>query len=261
MSAEFTLGLPKRISDLPRHDNRTVIVADVHATPWMRTPFDGFKINVLEAIFDAADNVILNGDFAHRLWYFPQLRDSEFGKRIFPILRARNTIYVSGNHDWKEPKIPRFYNAFVPQYSYLCGDQVITVKHGHQFADSRVEQFVESPRGKFIRPVHRALDNWMTQTVVGGWLSFLASRIPNREHHKIVQKIDNRMFLMVVGHRHTLLDWSHKGLVSLGHWGREASWVVTDRQAGARLHYDFIENYIGREPNTAALTRPRRLQR
>lgn len=250
----FTLGLPRSPRNLPTLEGRTIITADVHATPWVETDFDRFKITLLKKIFEPAENIILAGDFLHRLWYMDQLVDSEFGRTLFPILRARNTIYVLGNHDWKEPKTSEpFWKAFVPQYSYICGEKLITVKHGHQFSNNTIEEFIESPRGKFIRPIHRSLDNFMTHTVVGGWLSFLASRIPNKEHHEIVNQIDNRMHLVVLGHRHTLLNWAHKGLISLGHWGREASWVVTDTARGVRVHHDFVQNYRFKEPNTVAV--------
>ena len=260
-SAEITLGLPTSPRNLPTLEGRTVTTTDVHATPWVETDFDRFKIRLLQKILEPAENIILGGDFLHRLWYIDQLIDSGFGRTIFPILRARNTIYVAGNHDWKEPEMDNpFWKQFVPQFSYICGGKLITVKHGHQFSNNSVEQFIESPQGRFIRPAHRAIDNWMTHTVVGGWLSFLASRIPNKEHHEIVKRIDNRTNLLIVGHRHTLLDWRDRGFISLGHWGQEASWVVTDSVNGVRVHSDFINNYRYRDPNTVAAVRPKRIQ-
>jgi len=77
---------------------KILVISDTH----LSLPFEEKKYEFLKKIISRADSVILCGDF----WEGYEITFDEFlaspWKGLFPLLKARNAIYLFGNHDQKK---------------------------------------------------------------------------------------------------------------------------------------------------------------
>lgn len=109
---------------------KILIFSDTHLTK----NFEPRKFQYLKKIISKADKVIINGDF----WdgysiKFDQFISSKW-KKLFPILKSKNTIYIYGNHDEPEKSDKRvnlFSDKAVNHYSLSIDDEEYHFIHGH----------------------------------------------------------------------------------------------------------------------------------
>lgn len=113
---------------------KTLIFSDTHLT----ASFDKVRFDYLKHLFQKFDQIIINGDF----WdgyetTFEKFARSQW-KDLFPILLAKRTVYIWGNHDkpqWtKDPSI--FSIAQYDAYTLPVGKQELHIEHGHRLAPS-----------------------------------------------------------------------------------------------------------------------------
>lgn len=111
---------------------KTLIISDLHLTP----QFDLKKFEFLLEIIQSADQVIINGDFWEGLLFsFDDFINSDW-KQLFPLLKAKQTIYIYGNHDKKNLSDDRVNMFSVEQkmrHRLYVGELVFVIVHGHQF--------------------------------------------------------------------------------------------------------------------------------
>ncbi len=112
---------------------RTVIFSDTHLT----LKFDERKFNFLKLLVSAADRIIINGDFWDSYFVnFSEFMQSRW-QELFTILKAKQTIYIYGNHDPQQKATAelagRFSNEQVKFYDFYSGKTLIHVEHGDRF--------------------------------------------------------------------------------------------------------------------------------
>ncbi|MCX6733162.1 MAG: metallophosphoesterase family protein [Candidatus Roizmanbacteria bacterium] len=114
---------------------KTLIISDVHLTH----RFDEKKFIFLKYLLSSVDQVILNGDFwdGYRTT-FDLFLNSQWNQ-LFPLLRAKKTVYLYGNHDQQ-----KFSDKRVSQFSFIqkenhkikTKDVTYHIEHGHLLCPS-----------------------------------------------------------------------------------------------------------------------------
>jgi UDP-2,3-diacylglucosamine pyrophosphatase LpxH len=110
---------------------KTIIISDLHLSPRLINR----KFNYLQRIIQNADQVIINGDFWEGyVYYFSQFINSPW-QALFPLLKAKNTIYIFGNHDpqkWMDKQINEFSQVQAEQIKIPIGNKTLVIQHGNQ---------------------------------------------------------------------------------------------------------------------------------
>jgi len=118
----------------------TIIISDLHLTD----KFDSRKYDYLKRIISGADKVIINGDF----WdgYFTDFNcfcQSKW-KKLFPLLIAKKSIYLYGNHDkqqWCNDKTMLYSLKQLDSYIFKAGKETLHIEHGNRIAPAADERF------------------------------------------------------------------------------------------------------------------------
>lgn len=118
----------------------TIIFSDTHLT----RRFEKRKFDYLKRIISQADKVIINGDF----WdgYFTNF-DKFIKSRwaaLFPLLKAKKTIYLYGNHDrreWCNEKVTLFSEKQAATTQIKIADKIFHVEHGNRIAPALDDRF------------------------------------------------------------------------------------------------------------------------
>jgi len=111
----------------------TIIISDLHLTD----KFDSRKYDYLKRIISGADKVIINGDF----WdgYFTDFNcfcQSKW-KKLFPLLIAKKSIYLYGNHDKKvdtDYRVKYFSRRQDMMITIKVGQYTLRIEHGDRIA-------------------------------------------------------------------------------------------------------------------------------
>ncbi len=108
---------------------KTLVFSDTHLSEVV----DLLQLDHLVKIISNADRVIINGDFWDRcLCTFDQFVNSKW-QSLFPLLKARDTVYIFGNHDRQEWTDQRVNQFSVCQRKGICiknGTKQLLVTHG-----------------------------------------------------------------------------------------------------------------------------------
>lgn len=134
---------------------KTLIFSDTHLTHY----FDEDLFDYIAKLVKNADQVVINGDFWDAyLTTFDQFYNSEWQK-LFPLLKKKKTIYVTGNHDKPEFMDERVYSFCEVQtiaYSFESEGKKYNVQHGHLISPAEDIRWVfKNPN--FIRTLYRLL--------------------------------------------------------------------------------------------------------
>lgn len=109
---------------------KTLIISDIHLTHI----FDEKKFLFLKKLFSSVDQIILNGDFWDGyITTFDAFVSSPW-KKLFPLLREKNAIYIYGNHDQRQFSDKRiFLFSAVQKDNHLLtlNNQAYHIEHGH----------------------------------------------------------------------------------------------------------------------------------
>lgn len=129
---------------------RTLVFSDSHLG--LSKVFDEKKFRFLEGIIKQADQVIINGDFWEGyLLSFKQFKDSPY-KHLFPLLKARHTVYIPGNHDFEgiaEDDTSIFSDVKTLHYEMKHGRYNFVFEHGdRQLPISKFKKYIPNK----IRP-------------------------------------------------------------------------------------------------------------
>lgn len=108
---------------------KTLVISDIH----LGSKFDQKKLDFLYSLFSLYDEIILNGDFwCYYNFDFKEFLDSKW-KTLFPLLKAKNTTYVYGNHDresWCGEGVDLFSNKQTTSCMLALGKRKFVIEHG-----------------------------------------------------------------------------------------------------------------------------------
>ena len=130
-------------------DRKILIFSDCHFTD----RFDKKRFTKFEKIIKSADVVVINGDF----WADSHVTFEKFAssgwRKLFPLLKQKETYYIFGNHDMPDHADGRIYNFCTKAAFRLkiqTGKLKIHVEHGHLLASPPVKwmykTFEHTPR-------------------------------------------------------------------------------------------------------------------
>lgn len=179
---------------------RILIFSDTHLTD----RFDKKKYIFLKKIIFSADHVIINGDF----WdgyeiYFNQFIRSEW-KKLFPLLKKKNTVYLYGNHDKKslsDQRVNLFSVKQAQQYSLRSGKLSFWIEHGNKYFPDWEETFPIKQPNYFINTCYTIVEKLLftvfkTKIQTGFLHQF------NKKIKKIIQKKIPKDYIFICGHTH-----------------------------------------------------------
>ena len=111
---------------------KILVLSDTHLTP----RFEQKKFEFLGNIIQKSDSVIINGDFWDAyLSSFEHFIDSPW-KKLFPLLKKKNSIYIYGNHDaesFSDKKyLMHFSSKQLHSYSLNIEGYKYEIEHGHR---------------------------------------------------------------------------------------------------------------------------------
>ena len=133
---------------------KLLIISDTHLDPY----FEKEKFEFLAKILEKADRVVINGDFWDGyFWDFQNFVKSPW-KKLFPLLKRKGAIYITGNHDREyliDKKLAKklFCKEVVLQWKIKLNGKTYHVEHGHRilpFSDVKLNLDL---RNKAIRGV------------------------------------------------------------------------------------------------------------
>ncbi len=184
---------------------KTLVVSDLHLLKFRFTQFDRKKLAYLKDLFSKADRIIINGD----LWCsytntFGQFYKSKW-RELFPILKEKHTIYISGNHDdykYFDERMYEFCDQYVKDLHYKDAesDKKYYFIHGHQMLPQKYSKH-PGTKGQFW--------SYAAQKLVFKVVGVKAHRLFHTKiskFHKIFREWikDNlkKNEILVVGHTH-----------------------------------------------------------
>jgi len=111
---------------------KLLVLSDTHLT----LPFEEKKYQLLKRIIFDADQVVINGDFWEGyLHSFDDFIRSDW-KKLFPLLKKKQTIYILGNHDRlifaDKKKFSLFSDKQLTKYVWTSRDKTFVFEHGNR---------------------------------------------------------------------------------------------------------------------------------
>lgn len=179
--------------------HKVLIFSDTHLTD----RFDQPKFNYLKNLIESANLVIINGDFwDYYLTTWDQFLESEW-KQLFPILKAKNAIYIFGNHDQQIHSDHRI-NLFSSEQGYAfkltIGERILNIQHGHLIVPSLELQF-PSLRKRFLIRLASKLEE-KNVFLLGLPLTYRSSKKQNKRMRAFVERSIPEGELLICGHSH-----------------------------------------------------------
>lgn len=134
---------------------KTLIFSDTHLTHY----FNEDLFDYIAKLVKNADQVIINGDFWDAyLTTFDQFYSSEW-KKLFPLLKKKKTVYVTGNHDkpeFMDERVYLFCDVQTLSYNFESNGKSFCIQHGHLISPAAdVRWLYKNPN--FVRLFYRVL--------------------------------------------------------------------------------------------------------
>lgn len=132
---------------------KTLVFSDSHLTH----KFDPEWFDYIKKLIKSADQVVINGDFWDGyLTTFDRFCKSEW-KKLFPLLKKKNAVYVLGNHDkaeFMDDRVNLFSNFQTLKHVFKSGGKNFVVQHGHLISPADDTRFIfRNP--EFTRPIYQ----------------------------------------------------------------------------------------------------------
>jgi predicted phosphodiesterase len=110
---------------------KTLIFSATHLTQKFDPKFHEFLVRLISSV----DRVIINGDFWDgQSCTFDDFVKSQW-KKLFPLLKSKETIYLYGNHDRKsysDGRVNLFSDIQSDSYSLPTTNYTLALQHGHE---------------------------------------------------------------------------------------------------------------------------------
>lgn len=180
---------------------KTLVFSDSH----LETVIEEKKYRFLENLITEADRVIINGDFWDGFFVsFSEFVDSPY-RTLFPLLKKKKTIYLTGNHDSPDlldSRTSLFAEKTVDKYEMIVGKKKFVFQHG----DKQIPIFqTEIPvLEKHRRLIARSLDNMEYYIVrhLGKPVSRMIQGGLNNTIKKTIKTQINKEDIFICGHTH-----------------------------------------------------------
>lgn len=180
----------------------TLVFSDTH----LYLPFDQKKFNFLKKIISEADQVIINGDFFDDYMItFDDFVKSKWSE-LFPLLKAKKTVYIFGNHDQQkisDQRLSLFSDIQTSSYALRTTLYELIFTHGHTFretADLSMPQFLKPFVSLVVAIAH--FNRQLLVNIFGR--KFLEIRLAYRNirtKQRAIKTIKENEFI-IVGHNH-----------------------------------------------------------
>lgn len=180
------------------------IVSDTHLMP----EFEKEKFDFLVKILEKTDRVIVNGDFWDGyFWNFEDFVKSPW-KKLFPLLKKKQTIYITGNHDREyliEKKLAKklFCKEVLLEYETKINGKIYHIEHGHRvlpFSDVKLNLDLRNKLIKTILKTVKLTEKAIFKTPAKKLLKELYYKSKAKEIKKRVKKKDGIFYIF--GHVH-----------------------------------------------------------
>jgi predicted phosphodiesterase len=142
---------------------KTLIFSDTH----LSDRFEEGKFVFLKGLIERADRVIINGDFwdGHLVSFDTFLKSPWSG--LFPLLKAKQTVYVYGNHDRKEfcdGRETLFSVSQCARFELVDHGTAYVFEHGNHVLPSIDERLpLPEPVFTLSTRVYTAIEKFITQ--------------------------------------------------------------------------------------------------
>jgi len=181
---------------------KILVFSDTH----LSYPFDKKRFNFLVKIINEVDRVIINGDFFdHFMISFDDFVSSPWNQ-LFPILKAKKTVYIHGNHDNKEftdKRVNLFCDIEVDRFKLINNGKSYIFEHGHQLRPTPDVRFNIKIMPRYIMTFIHSFHHIMTKMFKKNFL-YLRFGFYN----SISKKRINRLYkpkpqdIYFIGHNH-----------------------------------------------------------
>lgn len=200
----------------------TIIISDIHCTK----VFDQKKCDYILKLLDRCERVIFNGDmWSYYIQSFDTFVESKWSQ-LFPAFKAKNCIYIHGNHDrknWCNYKVRLFSVYNTNEYVHQQDSLSFYITHGHLISGDSVqnENYIKFNRTvfdfnrlnrsyKFYILLNRLLLKIFKEQKYSGILKHL-----NKPHYKFAAELPDNQIL-VVGHTHAPEFSPEKKYINVG---------------------------------------------
>lgn len=217
---------------------KTIVISDLHLTD----QFHEDKFLFLQQLINSADRVIINGDlYSDFAVTFDAFCRSEW-QQLFPLLKAKKTIYIYGNHDEKtiaDERVKLFSVKDVEHHTLKTKTKTLHIEHGHHLLSKRWKQPELVVRATRKAQLGKVLDSPSVRLVnrYGGRTYTLIGAVWQRKLKKYANDQEPAIDYLVVGHTH-IPEYSEEGrFINDGFIDYHfASWLeVTDGENKLRL--------------------------
>lgn len=192
---------------------KTIIFSDTHLTH----KFDERRYKFLRGIISRADKVIINGDFWDYYWTTFNLFINSKWNQLFPLLKAKNTLYLYGNHDtpnWCNERTSLFSSKQNRKVTLKVGKKKLIITHGDIFSPG-FDNFVA------IYPalVEKGSQTFTSFESIGRTLlgeHFALGKLSNLRMRRFSRKYLQTNEILVCGHSHNLEYSPNQHYINLG---------------------------------------------
>lgn len=183
---------------------KVLVFSDTHLTHRFNSELFDYIANLVSS----ADQVVINGDFWDAyLTTFDQFCNSKW-KKLFPLLKEKNTVYIFGNHDkqkFVDERVSLFSDVQVDEYVLKSGDARFHIMHGHAIVPAYDNMAVFS-NPDFIRWGYQALTKIVNRVPVINSLFHFFEHRKNlgqlEEMREYTQKSSSKGEFYLFGHCH-----------------------------------------------------------
>lgn len=179
---------------------KTLIISDTHLT----TVFDLRKYQCLRKIISKYDRLIINGDFWDRYFCTFQEFVSSKWQKLFPMMKSKKAIYITGNHDpirLVSEKANSFCNSVCEQY-FVEGEKYrFQIEHGHKIIPSPEILYPHLFDYKFIAKINTAINTVCIKIMGKRWYK-IRNRVANLKCKDWTEANLKQNEFLILGHTH-----------------------------------------------------------
>ena len=208
------------------------VFSDSHLT----NKFSKRKYNKLVSLIEKADQVIIDGDFWEGLIItFDQFINSEW-KKLFPLLKAKKTIYIYGNHDHKglsDDRVYEFCDQALHEYELKTPTKTYFFTHGAEFL------YPKQPDVSVLKRDHPRQEAFMTDVqriiffIFGPHILPKSFNFIDKEKRAQITSLDN---ILVCGHTHRPLYQPDLNFIDIGFFNYGyANYLLIDNQGNFEI--------------------------
>lgn len=182
---------------------KILVFSDSH----LYLPFEEKKFLLLKRIIASSDRVVIDGDFFDSYMVsFDQFVNSPWN-RLFPLLKARKTIYIYGNHDQRSASDRRadlFSDIQAERYKIKTKDKIYVFEHGQKIRVTADISFkIDRKILHFILKFAHAIRNVLVAIFGKAFITFrfaYRNKASKKRINDLYKPKDNEIY--IIGHNH-----------------------------------------------------------